>query len=241
MIKALLFDLDGTLLPMDTEQFVDQYTKALAPEMAHVIPPEKFVKMLFKATAAMIENKEKEKTNKEVFEQAFSKESGVAWERIADDVDRFYRDTFPTLKEHAGFEPLARQVVQAAMDQGYKVVVATNPVFPKAAILERLRWAGIHDFPFAWVTVYEETHFCKPHPEYYLEIVERIGVKPNECVMIGNDMQEDMVASTLGMKTFWVTTNRIDRGKPVYRVDQEGSLADLLAAIREQTGIFCSV
>jgi FMN phosphatase YigB (HAD superfamily) len=116
--------------------------------------------------------------------------------------------------------------------------VATNPVFPRRAIWERLRWVGVDDLPLAHVTVYEETCFCKPHPRYYLEVAKRLGVKPEECVMIGNDMQEDMVASTVGMKTFFLKEYRIDRGRPSFTVDQEGSLADLLESIRKNTGIF---
>ncbi len=238
VIKACLFDLDGTLLPVDTDRFVKTYLKALAPHVAHLIPPDELVPMIWKATMAMIESGEGELTNEQVFEREFLKLAGLKRQEIWPEFDRFYEVGFPKLQQHTGHDPIAREVVQAAVNRGYKVAVATNPVFPKVAIMERMRWAGVADLPFEWVTAYEETHYCKPRPEYYLEVAERIGVKPEECVMIGNDMQEDMVASTVGMKTFFLLEYRIDRGKPSYRVDQEGSLTDLLEAIRTDAGVF---
>ncbi|MFC4547313.1 HAD family hydrolase [Paenactinomyces guangxiensis] len=238
MIKACLFDLDGTLLPLDTDQFVETYLKALAPYVAHIIPPDKLVPAIWKATMAMIESNDGNLTNEQVFEQEFLRLTGLKREEIWPAFDRFYEIEFPKLRDYAGHNPAARQAVQAALDQGYKVAVATNPVFPKTAILERMRWAGVDDLPFEWVTVYEETHYCKPRPEYYLEVAEYLSVKPQECVMVGNDMQEDMVASTVGMNTFYLTEYRIDRGKPVYPVDQEGSLSDLIDLICKGRGFF---
>ncbi|TCW40578.1 HAD family hydrolase [Laceyella sacchari] len=240
MIKACLFDLDGTLLPMDTEAFVNVYLGALAPQVAHVIPPDKLVKMIWHATEEMIKNTDEQLTNEQVFERTFLEVSKVSKEEIWPVFDRFYREEFPKLQTHVGREPLMREVVQAALERGYKVAVATNPVFPKEAIWERMRWAGVDDLPFSLVTVYEEMHFCKPQPCYYLEVADGLGVKPEECVMIGNDMQEDMVASTVGMKTFYLQQHRIDRGQPVYPFDMEGTAAELLSAIREGKELFAA-
>jgi HAD superfamily hydrolase (TIGR01549 family) len=238
MIKACLFDLDGTLLPLDTEAFVHVYLKALAPHVAPLIPPDKLVPMIWQATVAMIRSTEDHLTNEEVFEREFLKLCGMEKEEIWPVFDRFYAEEFPKLREHAGYDPLSREAVEAALEKGYKVAVATNPVFPEAATMERLRWAGLEDLPFELVTVYENSFYCKPHPEYYLAVADKLGVRPGECVMVGNDMQEDMVASTVGMRTFYVDRFRIDRGEPTYRVDQEGSMADLVRSIREGTGVF---
>lgn len=238
MIKACLFDLDGTLLPMDTYQFVEKYMRLLSSKMSHFLPPEQFTRSLWKATLTMMRNRDHTKTNQEVFEASFVAETGIPWSQIADDVNRFYEQDFPTLRKYVGFQPLARAAVETALEQGYQVAIATNPVFPKVAVLERLRWAGIDDLPFSLVTVYEETYFCKPHLEYYQGIAKQIGISPQECVMIGNDMQEDMVSTKLGMRTFLLQSHRIDRGNPTYPVDQEGELEDLLTALQQKTGPF---
>ncbi|MBA4601874.1 HAD family hydrolase [Thermoactinomyces mirandus] len=238
MIKACLFDLDGTLLPMDTMAFAKVYLNALASKVKHLISPQKLIKAIWQATEAVIRNDEEDLTNEQVFEREFIHLTGIRREEIWPYFDDFYAHEFPALSKYTQMSPLSRKVVETAILNGYKVVVATNPVFPEMAILERLRWAKIDDLPFEWITVYENSHFCKPNPRYYLSVAEKIGVHPEECVMIGNDMQEDMVASTVGMKTFFLTDYRIDLGKPVYPVDEEGSLQDLLAALENRTGPF---
>lgn len=238
MIKACLFDLDGTLLPMDTHAFVETYLKAIAPHVKEVIPPDQLIPVIWKSTLAMIESDDPKLTNEQVFKKTFESTSGIPLEKIWPLFEQFYEEEFPKLQEHTGHDPVARLVVESLLEKGYHVAVATNPVFPKMAIIERMRWAGVHDLPFKHVTVYEDTYFCKPRGEYYLEVADRLGVRPEECVMVGNDMQEDMVASSVGMKTYYVQQYRIDRGNPVYQVDQEGSLQDLLLSVREGTGIF---
>ncbi len=238
MIKACLFDLDGTLLPMDTYRFIEEYMRLLSSKMSHFLPPEQFTRSLWKATLIMMKNKDHTKTNQEVFEESFAAETGISWDQIKEDVMQFYAQDFPKLQKYVGFEPLARKAVETALEQGYQVAIATNPVFPKVAVWERLRWAGIDDLPFSLVTVYEETYFCKPHLEYFQRIAKQLGISPQECVMIGNDMQEDMVSSQLGMRTFLLRSHRIDRGNPTYPVDQEGELEDLLIALRQKKGPF---
>lgn len=240
-IKAVLFDLDGTLLPMDTDAFVHQYLKVLTPYVAHLIPPEIFVSSLWKATELMIRNKEAHLTNEEVFVKEFCNLTGVEKEQVWPTFDRFYEEEFPKLHIHTEPIPdLSRKVIQSSLDRGYRVVVATNPVFPGAAIRERLKWAGIDDLPIEFVTMYEETHFCKPNQEYYLEVVERLALQPDECVMVGNDRQEDLAASLAGLKTYYINQCRIDRGEPAFVPDQEGTLDDLYHAINQKQGIFAN-
>ncbi len=237
MLKVCCFDLDGTLLPIDTDAFIKQYLQELAPYMAEIIPPEKLVSLIWEATKVTIADQDKHRTNEEVFQEHFLAQSGVKKEEIWPLFDRFYTEHFPTLKKYVQTSSLSRQVVQAALDRGYRVAVATNPIFPREAVLERLRWAQVEDLVELY-TAYEDTHFCKPHSGYYQEVARKMGVEPEECAMIGNDVQEDMVAGTLGMKTYLVTDFRIDRGEPAYTCDQKGTLEQLLTDIREGKGIF---
>ncbi len=238
MIKACLFDLDGTLLPMDTMKFAKMYLNALASKVDHLIPPENLIRSIWQATEAVIRSKEDDLTNKQVFEREFVRLTGIGREEIWPYFDNFYAHDFPKLSKYTQMSPLSRKIVETSIQHGYKVAVATNPIFPEMAILERLRWANIDDLPFECITVYENCHYCKPDPQYYLSVAERVGVRPEECVMIGNDMQEDMIASTVGMKTYLVTDYRIDSGQPAYPVDEEGSLQDLLEALETRTGLF---
>ncbi|EGL82793.1 HAD-superfamily hydrolase, subfamily IA, variant 1 [Caldalkalibacillus thermarum TA2.A1] len=238
MAKVILFDLDGTLLPMDTEQFVHNYLQVLAKKVSSCIDSAIFIKALWAATEAMITNLDPDKSNEQVFTETFLKLTQLNKEEIWPVFDEFYSQVFPTLSHLCQPTPLAARVVEEALQQGYRVAVATNPVFPRQAILHRLTWAGVDHIPFELVTVYEECCFTKPHRHYYEWICETLRVQPEQCIMVGNDMQEDMSASQAGMKTFLVEGYVIDRGQPQYRVDDRGTLADLYEKLKERKGLF---
>lgn len=238
MIKVCCFDLDGTLLQMDTDKFIENYMRSVAVHMAPVIDPHKLGEWIWAATGEMIKSQDAEATNQQVFDQHFLALCGMEKEKVWPHFDEFYEKKFSSLKQYSLPSPHARPIVQAAINAGFKVVIATNPLFPKTAILERMRWCEVDDLPFEWVTVYEESHFSKPNPLYYKEIADKLNVLPDQCVMIGNDMQEDMVASKIGMKTYLVTNHMIDRGNTDYQVDQKGTLDDLLLSIQNKEGIF---
>lgn len=238
MAKAILFDLDGTLLPMDTDKFVKDYIKVLAPIVAKYIDAETFVKALWKGTHAMMADMNPKKTNEEVFEEAFLSVSKVNKEVVWPLFNNFYEHIFPTLSHLSQPTPLAKKVVEEAVDKGYRVAIATNPVFPRSAIEHRIKWAGIEHIPFEVVTIYEECSFTKPHTQYYASICERLELQPEECIMVGNDAQEDMSASQIGLKTFLVEGNIIDRGEPNYPVDDQGTLEELYDKIKQGKGLF---
>lgn len=237
-MKAILFDLDGTLLPMDTDDFLTHYFKAIAGHVKHIMEPNTVIEHIMSSTKAVIVNEDAQRTNEQVFIEEFLRRSKLRQEDIWPVFDQFYADVFPELRAHVHPNRLSRRIIQEALQQGYRLVVATNPVFPRAAIRERMKWSEIDDLPFEWVTVYEESHFCKPALQYYAEICEHIGVKPEDCIMVGNDVQEDMVASQLGMKTFLVTDYAVDRGHPHYRIDERGTLEELYAKLKNRSGIF---
>ncbi|WP_096435173.1 HAD family hydrolase [Alteribacter populi] len=238
MTKVILFDLDGTLLPMDTDAFVNHYIKELAPKVGHIVDPNEFVKALMAGTEAMMKNLDANETNEQVFEATFLSILSINREDIWPTLDDFYETVFPTFSHMCSPTSMARKVVKEATDKKYRVAIATNPVFPKAAINHRLKWAGIDDMPFEIVTVYEESVYTKPHSHYYQDICDRLDVKPEDCVMVGNDKQEDMVASNIGMKTFLVEGCVIDRGQPQYPIDDQGTLEEFYQKLKEQTGVF---
>ncbi|MCR6096424.1 HAD family hydrolase [Salipaludibacillus agaradhaerens] len=240
MIKAILFDLDGTLLPMDTEAFISTYMSELAARVSHIVSPDIFTKALWNGTKAMMSDTNSTITNEKVFEAVFLKETGLKKEDIWPELDEFYITTFPSFSYLCHSQPIARHIVEEAVKKQYKIAVATNPVFPKAAIHHRLEWAGISDMPFDLVTVYEESTFTKPHKQYFESIAQQLDVHPSECVMVGNDKQEDMAASLSGMKTFLIEGCVIDRGKPQYAIDAKGSLDDFFLMLKRDQGIFSS-
>lgn len=227
-LTTLLFDLDGTLLPLDLEPFMKGYFKALLPSIASVTNPETIVNQIWKSTHQMVSNEDATMTNLDVFRQSFLGDTGLQESDIWPLFDRFYEESFADLHHLTQPTKISREICRTAHDKGYKLVLATNPIFPEAATKHRMKWAGIDDIPFELVTTMEYMHFCKPNPKYFIEILDMIDESPFHCMMFGNDVQEDGVAGKLGMQTYLVNDYKIDRGLGHLEFTHEGTLEDAL-------------
>lgn len=230
-IKAVLFDLDGTLLPMDQDTFIKAYLGGMAKKLApHGYNPEEMIKAVYAGMKAMTTN-DGSKTNEVAFWDAFT---SILGEEVRNDMpifDDFYRNEFQDVKNICGFLPEAAQTVRKLKEMGYRVALATTPMFPSIATESRIRWAGFELDDFEIFTTYENYHFCKPSLGYYKEVIEKLGVKAEECLMVGNDVGEDMVTEELGMKVFLMPADLINKvGKDISQYPQ-GDFADLLAYI----------
>lgn len=228
---ALLIDLDGTLLRLDLGRFVPAYFEALARYFSGHLPPDRFARLLMAATRTAMENEGCEQTNEAAFYEHFC--SRLELERSAIDplVERFYAEKFPSLRSWGGPRPDAPAVLQAARERGLKLVLATQPIFPRVAAMERLSWGGLQGDLFDLITSAENMHYCKPRREYYLEISAKIGIPPERCLMAGNDTLEDISAAGAGMGTFLVEGEIIHRGEGTPAHDYRGTLAELAALI----------
>lgn len=227
MFQAVLFDLDGTLLHMDTGEFLAEYLKEISRAAAPVVEPGRFTRALLASTDTMVANRDPAITNAEAFWSDFRP-------RLADCIDdleplivEFYNKEFAKLARLARPCAYARRAVQTALDQGKRIVLATNPVFPALAIHERMDWGGVADLPWELITSYEEMHFCKPHPEYYLEIAGLLRLPPEECLMVGNDVEEDLAAGRVGMRTFLTTDFLVNNVRAGFSADRCGTLINL--------------
>ena len=232
-IKAVLFDLDGTLLPMDQDTFIKAYLGGLAKKLAQYgYNPEELVKAVYAGMKAMTTN-DGSNTNEIAFWNAFT---AILGERVKEDwpiFDEFYRNEFQEVKNVCGFLPEAAKTVAKLKEMGYRVALATTPMFPSIATESRIRWAGMEPEDFEIYTTYENYHFCKPNLNYYKEVIEKLGVKAEECLMVGNDVGEDMITEELGMKVFLMPADLINKvGKDISQYPQ-GDFADLLAFVKE--------
>lgn len=207
MISAILFDLDGTLLDLDLEQFLREYFALLGPVVGEMTgtPSAEAIRAVFRGTDAMMAE-HPGLTNEEVFRTSFLQSTGVDLfeAQPAASLESFYTEVFPTLRGDKGPRPGAVESLEAAREAGLKIVMATNPIFPRSAVDERARWAGVETVRFTHVTSYENSTSCKPYESYFTEIAEQIGVACNECVMIGDDPRLDLAAASAGMRTFYV-------------------------------------
>lgn len=228
-ITTVLFDLDGTLLPMDEKVFVNAYFRELAKKgVEHgCTDAETLVAAVWKGTGAMVKNDGKVK-NDARFWQVFTSEMNEDEGRLRPVFDRFYAEEFHRVKDVVGENPLAKRVVQGLKERGYDVILATNPLFPKVAVNTRLSWLGLGLEDFLEVTSYEDYSYCKPNPEYFREILQKTGKSPEECLMVGNDAEEDLAAQELGISVFLVTDCLINEKKRDISDVPQGSFEELI-------------
>lgn len=233
MIKNVLFDLDGTLLPLDMDEFINTYFGQLAKKLApHGYEPEKLIKGVWTGTGAMMQN-DGSMTNEQRFWQVFA---AVMGEQVIADMplfEDFYANEFNLAKSVCGFNPKSKEVVELCKELGYRVALATSPLFPAIATRSRTSWAGLSVEDFELVTTYENCSTSKPNPNYYLEVCEKCGMKPEECLMVGNDATEDTAAAKVGMKVFLVTDCLLNKNNVDISEYPNGSFDDLIDYINK--------
>lgn len=234
-IRAILFDLDGTLLHNDMNVFLPHYFEMLAARVAHLVPADEFMARLMQASEIMMAN-DGHATNESVFAASFYPLANHSRQELEPIFLDFYANDYPSLQRLTKPKPEARRVVQQAFDLGYDVVVATNPLFPATATRQRLEWAGIADLPFRLVTSYENSRAAKPNLLYFEQILETLG-HPAEVALVVGDEDMDMVAAHLGCLTFLVPSARTELSpttpQPAFRgtLDEVGELLESLAAL----------
>ncbi len=230
-IKAVLFDLDGTLLPVDNDELARVYFERLTAFMAKAgYSPGLFGKAVMRGIGEMMKN-DGNRINEAVFWEAFISVAGEVTGEKRAAFDEFYRTEFPKLKSVCGYSEAAGRIVKELAKRGISVVIATQPVFPKVATEQRIAWAGIDCEDIKFFTTFENSSFCKPCIKYYEAIIEKLGIPAEECLMVGNDADEDMVAENLGMHVYLVTDDLINRKKKDISSYNKGSLENLNSLI----------
>jgi FMN phosphatase YigB (HAD superfamily) len=228
---TLLVDLDNTLLGNNMETFIPAYLKALGEHLSDHISPEKMVSAMLSATQQMMDNTSIHATLKEAFDPDFYPPLRLVEPEIREYIDRFYQEKFPNLKILTQFRSEAADFISSAVRRGYHIGIATNPLFPRTAITQRLAWAGLpqEEFPFTLIPSYETFHFAKPNPAYFAEFLGILGWPEGQVLMVGNDPDHDIRgAQEMGIPAYWVS-NRADQ----YPTDQPepdgvGSLGEVL-------------
>lgn len=232
MITTILFDLDGTLLPMDQDVFLKAYMETLAAKMSkHGYVPKQLISCIWKGTEAMVKN-DGSKRNDVVLWDTFSSLLGRDTRLDEPLFEDYYHNEFQMVRQSCGFDAQAAAAVKEIKAMGYTAALATNPLFPAAATHSRVRWAGLNPEDFALITTYENSHYSKPNPDYYREVVQKLGVQADQCLMVGNDVTEDMIAQTLGMKVFLLTPCIINKQNKDISQYPHGGFSELLDYIR---------
>ena len=205
-MKAVLFDLDGTLLPMNQDNFIRKYfgeiSKFLAVNGGY--EPKQFMDSMGRGIGAMMKN-DGSATNEDAFFSTFGALTGFDISDKKDVFDEFYKNEFQAVSAACWKNPIIPEIISKLKDDGYRIAVATNPLFPLIANKYRLQWAGLDIDDFEYCTSYETSRYCKPNLKYYEAILSHLSVRAEDCLMVGNDVREDMIARELGIEVFLVT------------------------------------
>ena len=230
MVDTILFDLDGTLVRFYQEDFINTYFKELSKVFIKLgLDAEKACKAVWAGTKAMVLNDGAE-LNTYRFWNAFSEYMGIEGEQLAKveaACDGFYTNEFNIVKSIIAPSEISARIVRAMAEKGYAVVLATNPLFPPCAVDTRLGWIGLSRDDFVLITHYQNSSFCKPNPDYYREVLSKIGKSPEQCLMVGNNPAEDMCVSALGMEVFLVTDFMENDTEVDISVFRHGSIEEL--------------
>lgn len=211
MLKNIIFDLDGTLLPQDQKEFVQNYFYSLTKKIANEgYDSQKFITGIQLGTKAMIENQGKY-TNDKVFWETFEIVSGYKESVISNHFMDYYTNEFMELGRNVKPYEGLNEVLISLKEKGYQLILATNPLFPPIATQNRIKWANIDSDVFSHITTYDNSYYSKPNIKYYQEIFEDFDMLPEESIMIGNDMTEDLVVMELGCDVYIVTDHLINK------------------------------
>lgn len=225
MINTILFDLDATLLPMDMDEFVQKYFYEMGTMFHDLIDGRELTKYVMECTELMVKNAE-DRRNEEVFFTRFSElidgDLAVYQARF----DEFYDTRFLNARSATHQSKSMIKAVKLLQAKGYDLVLATNPLFPMKANHHRINWAGFSPDDFSYIPSFENNTYCKPNLDYYREVLEAINKRPEDCIMVGNDALEDMVAAKLGVKTYLIEDHLLNKHNVEINADHRGYYDD---------------
>jgi len=229
MNLTLLLDLDDTLLDTNLETFLPAYFQAFTSFFSDQVAPDVVLAALKIGTRKMMGNQDPSCTLQEVFDAEFFPTIGIEKDVLQPQIDRFYEEVFPTLSYLTSPKPEAVEFIEWALAQGCRLAIATNPLFPLAAIHHRMRWAGMppEKFPFGVVSAYEAFHFAKPNPAYFAEVLGQMGWLEGPVLMVGDDVKRDLPGSlALGLSAYWIKNPDADSPEG-FNLAGQGSIGDL--------------
>lgn len=234
MLKAVFFDLDGTLLHMDEKKFLEIYFSTMASWMGERgYDGEKFISGVIAGTRAMYKN-DGTATNEEVFWHHFAEAYGT----VSDEEKQVMEDYY-----HVGFEktfaaccgtPEAKEIIRFCREAGLITVLSTNPLFPKIATISRMALSDLCEEDFHLVTSYENSCHCKPNPTYFTAIMKRFDLAPEEVLVFGNNTYEDGECSLgAGIKCYITETEDLIESDKATHDFPRIKLTDVISTIKE--------
>ena len=234
-IKAVLFDLDGTLLRAQMREFIPRYIRGLAAYCADVVEPRKFEKTFFRIIRELIHTQgDGLSTNEERVYARLERDLALPESKMRESLAHFGTNDLIELQNLIRPIPLAKQIVKDCHEKGVPLVLATNPVFPMFMIRARMQWAELEEDFFSFITSYENSYFCKPQSGYFEGVAAQLGIAAENCLMVGNDSSHDLAAVAVGMQTYLVDTWLIEREDSDWPCENRGDHSSLQKFLHQE-------
>ena len=233
MIDTILLDLDGTLLCMDTDVFTDKYFEQLAVKLKDYFTQEELTSILWTSIKHMVMSTDKNQTNEEAFYEKFYQTVNYEKQVLQPLIDEYYEKDFHKLEHICERNNYVIDSIDLLKSKNYKLVVATNPLFPKLAVIDRIRWAGLDKDDFSFVTSFETMNFCKPNINFYKQVLEVINKDSSQCLMVGNHGEEDMIAKEIGISTYLIEDFAMGNIENNKNIDHSGNYKDFYDFVKD--------
>lgn len=205
MIKAILFDLDGTLIPIpgDTwDNVIFQDYKRVGTKNG--FDGTQFLAAILSGYKAALQSTGEE-TIFQVYDKGFRKVLDHDFHQVEQMLEEYYRGKFNEVKNHMILNLDLKENFKKLKEQGLKLVLATNPMMPLCSVESRLNWVNLTASDFDLITHYKNTQCGKSHLAYWNHVLAAIGVQPNEALMVGNSTKEDAKAADAGCPVILLT------------------------------------
>lgn len=236
MKDTILFDLDGTLLPMDFDKFMQLYFYEIGNYFKDTVEPELLAKYILASTEVVVKEKNG-LSNRDKFMNKFLEFTKGDIDFFEKGFYDFYTTTFKNVKSSTYPSVEMRESVDLLKEKGYNVVIATNPLFPMVANEERIKWANFTSEEFLYVSCFEDSYYTKPHVEYYEGVLNKINKRPENCIMVGNDYSDDLAAQKLGIETYLIKTHEVNHYNLDNTADHSGEYKDFLQFVKDLPSI----
>ena len=234
-IKAILFDLDGTLLRAQMREFIPRYLQGLSAYCADLVKPRELERVLLATIKELIHTDgDGLRTNEERVYSRIHKDLAIPETKMRECLALFEKNDLANLQNLIHPIPLAKQIIKDCQNKGVPLVLATNPVFPMFMIQARMQWAELEEDSFTFLTSYENSYYCKPQSGYFQAISDQLGIAPENCLMVGNDISHDLAAVAIGMQTYLVDTWMIDRDGPEWPCENRGDHSSLQKFLQKE-------
>ncbi|XWX05092.1 HAD-IA family hydrolase [Aggregatilineales bacterium SYSU G02658] len=219
MIRAVLLDLDETLIANPDASFAAAFIQLVDDTTA----PRLQVNTLRPAFHHMMQCLTAERftiqNNLQLIYASLADFTHQPKPLIEEAFTDFYAHHYPQLRRYVSPVSGSQALLEMLAQQDVTFALATNPVYPPTAISQRIAWGGLDASRAALITDASVMHFAKPDPAYYAEIIARIGVEPDEALMVGDHPTNDILAAQqVGLYTLLIDPTAPDRLQPLFQL-----------------------